>query len=80
MFLREVKAKGSAANAVRNLPARPAGKLAYDLSSLAEASLDHAPKRWSGDRCRNSLAKVMAALQVTPRMLTWSLLMQYYRS
>ena len=43
----------------------PAGKLPYSLAGLAEVNLDHAPKRWSAERCRNSLAKVMSALQVT---------------
>ena len=50
----------------------PAGKLPYNLAGLAEVTLDHAPKRWSAERCRNSLAKVMSALQVTCILSHWS--------
>ena len=47
----------------------PAGKLPYDMSGLEGVSLQNAPKRWSSERCRNCLAKVMAVLKVTRPLL-----------
>ena len=48
----------------QNMPPVPAGKLAYSLQGLQEVSLDSAPRRWSQERCRNCLAKVMGCLKV----------------
>ena len=43
----------------------PASRLAYDMSGLEAVNLQNAPKRWSLDRCRNCLAKVMEQLKVS---------------
>lgn len=37
----------------------------YDMLGLTEVDLSNAPKRWSAERCRTSLTKVMAALMVS---------------
>lgn len=42
----------------------PAGMMHFDMSGLTEVDLSNAPKRWSEERCRSSLAKVMGALKV----------------
>jgi len=42
----------------------PASRLAYDISGLEAINLQHAPKRWSLERCNNCLTKVMGVLTV----------------
>lgn len=49
-----------------NMPPMPASRLAYSLEGLEEVSLSAAPQRWSKERCRNCLAKVMGCLKVPP--------------
>ena len=48
----------------QNMAPMPASKLAYSLQGLEEVNLSAAPQRWSHERCRNCLAKVMACLKV----------------
>ena len=48
----------------QNMAPMPAGKLAYSLQGVEEVSLSTAPQRWSQERCRNCLAKVMTCLKV----------------
>ena len=48
----------------QNMAPMPASKLAYSLQGLEEVSLSTAPQRWSQERCRNCLAKVMTCLKV----------------
>ena len=43
----------------------PASRLAYDMADLEEVNLQNAPKRWSNERCRNCLAKVVGVLKVS---------------
>ena len=63
---REVKkAKPDTSRAGRVAPApMPASRMPYDVDGLTEVDLSHAPKRWSEERCKSSLAKVMNALKV----------------
>lgn len=48
----------------QNMAPMPASKLAYSLQGLEEVNLSTAPQRWSKERCRSCLAKVMSCLQV----------------
>ena len=43
----------------------PACRMSFDMTGLEAVSLENAPKRWSSERCRNCLAKVVGALKVS---------------
>lgn len=58
------KKKSSSRTLGHNMVPMPASKLAYSLQGLEEVSLSTAPQRWSQERCRNCLAKVMSCLKV----------------